>query len=178
MAIIRNKKGVSVIIGYVLLVAIVVVISIFVYQWLKTYIPQNALQCPSGVSVSIPSYTYNCTTGVLNFTLENTGTFSISGYFIHASNQSGQVASVDLSPYYIGGSSISGNGILFNYYNVIPPGNAVSSLNNVFNLSKFPPFTGALTEITIIPIRYVQYNNKNMTASCGNAQISEPISCS
>lgn len=178
MAIISNKRGVSVIIGYVLLVAIVVVISIFVYQWLKTYVPQNSLQCPDGVSVSMPSYDYNCTTDVLSFTLENTGTFSIAGYFIHASNQSGQVAAIDLSPYYTGSSSVGANGILYNYYNVIPPGNSVDPSKNIFNLSKFPPFTGTLTEVTIIPIRYVQYNNKNMTASCGSAQVSEPISCS
>ena len=48
----KNKKGVSEIIGYILLVAIVVTISIFVYQWLKTYVPQDAISCPDGVSLS------------------------------------------------------------------------------------------------------------------------------
>ncbi len=88
----KNKRGVSEIIGYILLIAIVVVVSIFVFQWLKSYVPQSALTCPEGTTVSIPEYKYDCTANMLNFTLENDGTFSIAGYFIHAESETGLAA--------------------------------------------------------------------------------------
>jgi len=44
----KNKRGVSIVIGYVLLIAISIVISILVYQALKTYVPKEALECSDG----------------------------------------------------------------------------------------------------------------------------------
>ena len=84
MNFIKNKKGVSEIIGYILLIAIVVAISVFVYQFLKSYVPKESLTCPDGVTLLIPDYKYNCLENLLNFTVQNEGTFSIGGYFIHA----------------------------------------------------------------------------------------------
>ena len=67
----KNRKGISVMIGYILLIAIAIVISVVVYQWLKTYIPTEPLKCSDGVSVFVEDYTYNCTTNQFNFTLKN-----------------------------------------------------------------------------------------------------------
>ena len=184
-----NKRGVSEIIGYILLIAIVVVISIFVYGFLKTFVPQESLTCPDGTSVSISTFVYNCTLNTLNFSLDNSGTFSIAGYFIHASNDSTQqIAAIDLTPYYSGPSSyyVAGsNSILFTTYgsldpNNFDPGKEKDITINSYNLSSiFPPIaSGTLKKIEIIPIRYVDYNGKSRSASCGNAKIDIPISCS
>jgi flagellin-like protein len=173
----KDKRGVSEIIGYILLIAIVVVISVFVFQWLRSYVPQSALTCPDGTAVSVPEYDYNCNENMFNFTLANTGTFSISGYFIHASDSTQEIATIDLSPYYAGSSQAPGS-ILFSYYNILDPGKSEGMVKNVFNLSSHsPPIAGTLTKIEIIPIRYVEYKGKTRTASCGNAKISVPVSC-
>jgi flagellin-like protein len=176
----KNRRGVSEIIGYILLIAIVVVISIFVYQWLKTYVPQEALTCPTETSVSVQEYDYNCTVNTLNFTLQNEGTFSIAGYFIHASNDSTQeIATIDLTQYYTGpGSHETSGGILFSYYNILDPGKAEGMQTNGFSLSVSPAIaSGTLKEIEIIPIRFVEYKEKERLASCGNAKINIPITC-
>ncbi len=176
----RNKRGVSVIIGYILLVAIVVAISVGVYTWMKSYVPQDALQCPDGVSVSIPDYTYDCATNQLNLSIQNSGTFSIAGYFIKATNNSGlTLATIDLTPYYHGTGSLANNAILFSSYlsglNSKDPGAKVPQEGNTFSI---PSYYGKILRIEITPARYVTYNNKIRFATCGNAIVSERLSCS
>ncbi|MDE1848658.1 MAG: hypothetical protein KGH55_01340 [Nanoarchaeota archaeon] len=188
----KNRKGVSEIVGYVLLISIVIVISIFVYQWLKSYVPQQQVSCPDGVSVAVTNFVYDCAKDTLNFTLSNTGTFSIAGYFIHASNNSNdQIAATDLTPYYIKNSQASiGNlgGVIFTCtgqcknLNVISPGNEINLASNGFNLSVSPSIPSSPTNhiqwIEIIPLRYVEYNNRGTFASCTNSKIRVPIQCS
>ena len=57
-----NKKGVSVIIGYVLLIAFAILISAGVYAWLKTYVPREPLNCPDGVSIFVKEAGFNSST--------------------------------------------------------------------------------------------------------------------
>lgn len=177
MIFVKNKRGVSEIIGYILLIAIVVAISIFVYQFLKSYVPKEALTCPEGTAVLIPAYKYNCSANTLNFTIQNDGTFSIGGYFVHASNSSQDIATIDLTHYYNGAYSKSSGGIVFSYYNILDPGKSIDTSANGFDLSIVPAVTGILNKVEIIPMRYVEYNGKNRTASCGNVKISIPITC-
>lgn len=187
-----NKRGVSEIIAYVLLMAVVITISVIVYQWLKSYVPQEALACPDGVSVSIPDVIYHCgANGVntLNFTLENTGTFSIVGYYIKAANSSTQdIATQDLSKYYAGDAGfLAGSAIQYAAgNNTFLPGN-IEDINknaNFFNLNKLDvnknikPFVGTISKIEITPIMYVDYKGKRKVASCTSAILDEPITCS
>lgn len=182
-----NKRGVSEIIGYVLLMAVVITISVIVYQWLKSYVPQEALACPDGVSVAIPELVYNCSANSLNFTLENTGTFSITGYYIKATNSSTQeIATIDLAKYYAGDAGfVAGSAVQFAANNnTVLPGNIedIKKNANFFNLNKFTndvkPFPGTIASIEITPIMYVNYNGKKRVASCTSAILDEPIACS
>ena len=96
----QDKKGLSIMIGYVLLVAIAIIMSMIVYQFIITYIPREALECPDGVSVFIKETKYDCTLGAetLEVTIKNNGLFSVAGYFIHATTEVGQeLATLDLS---------------------------------------------------------------------------------
>ena len=93
----RNRSGLSEVIGYVLLIAVSIAISILVYQFLKTYVPTEALACPDGTSIFIKSYTYDTQNGILKITLQNNGKFGIAGFFIHASTSASQLATIDLS---------------------------------------------------------------------------------
>ena len=49
----RDKKAVSIMIGYILLITFAVVIAAVVLTWLKTYVPRQGLECPDGVSIYI-----------------------------------------------------------------------------------------------------------------------------
>lgn len=181
---IENKRGVSEIIGYILLIAIVIAISVLVYQWLKSFVPQNSLSCPDGVSISVINYNYSCSKNTLNLTLQNSGTFSISGYFIDASNNSNQqIATLDLTLYYNGSFHVANNAVY--YYDPITgdlnpfnPGSTSGIWDNYFNLSKPPKITsGTLNQLQITPVRFVNLSGKSVVASCGNARIQLPIKC-
>ena len=78
----KTKRGVSIMIGYILLITFVIAISIFVYQWLKTYVPKEGLECPDGVSIYISKANINPNEGKLTLTLKNTGRFDINGVFV------------------------------------------------------------------------------------------------
>ncbi len=175
----KNKKAVSNVIGYILLVTIAIVISTIVFQWMKTYVPTEPLGCPDGVSVFVKDYNYNCTKNQLNFTLTNNGRFNLSGYFIHGTNSSSQeLAILDLTPYTPigtgGNPDTEGLAIFNSENNSFGPG---AKTNNTFNFTNSS--FGQIYSIEIIPIRYQPTNNnKNRIISCSNAKIKEIIVCS
>lgn len=178
MRILKNKKGVSEVIGYILLIAIVISISLVVYVWLKTYVPQQSPTCPDGVSISVSDYNYNCTTQSFNFTLENDGTFSIAGYFIHATNSSTQqLAVLDLSPYYTGNGQVLGNSVIFSPQDLNSFAPGIINANNSFDLTINPSFIGNITSIEITPVRYVEDNGQSRFTSCGDERLDIPIQC-
>lgn len=175
----KNRKGVSIMVGYVLLVVFAIILSLIAYQWIKTYVPSESLQCPSsGVSVSIKALYYDCEGGNNNLYLnvKNSGRFSILGYFAHAANVSEQeVATIDLSQYFnetLSGGQRFGNSIAFisAEENLFKPGDEKVA---IFNLTD----VGVLTSIQIIPTRMQEIDNKNRFISCGNEIVKQDIYC-
>ena len=81
---IRNRKALSEIVGYVLLIVIAISLSILVFAWLKGYIIKPEKTCPDGISISLDDY--SCADKVINLTLKNTGYFNIDGYLVRVSN--------------------------------------------------------------------------------------------
>ena len=77
---ISNKKGVSLMIGYVLLVVMAITLSVLVFAFLKLYLPKNEPKCYEDVVLSIDEVT--CQNGKLELTLTNRGLFDINGAFI------------------------------------------------------------------------------------------------
>jgi len=75
-----NRRGISEIIGYVILISITLAMSLIVYAWLKTYIPSDAPKCSDGVSVFLQNYTYDCSVQNLTVNLKNNGRFDLAGY--------------------------------------------------------------------------------------------------
>ena len=76
MRVINNKKGISEMVSYVLLVVIALGLSVSVYYFLVLYIPKPPLECKPDISVSIEQI--NCYPGsVFNVTLKNRGLFTI-----------------------------------------------------------------------------------------------------
>jgi hypothetical protein len=173
----KNRKGVSIMVGYVLLVVFAIILSVIVYQWIKTYVPSDPLQCPdNGVSVSIKAVSYDCGANTLYLLIKNNGRFNILGYFAHAANVSGQeVATIELSQYFqenVSDGEKFGNSIALisaEQQNIFKPGDEKVA---IFNL-----IPTIMTSIQITPTRLQEVNNKNRFISCGNEKVEQEIYC-
>jgi hypothetical protein len=176
----QNKRGLSLVIGYVLLIAISIVMSIIVYQWLKTYVPTEALECDEGTSIFINSISYDCTAGNerLDVTIKNNGKFSVNGYFIHVSNKTGEeLATIDISSKITHGGEPYGytNSITFgtgdNYLTPDEPKNVITSSFDVSD------YGNKIIKVEIIPTRVQEADNKKRLVSCGNVKVEEALAC-
>ncbi len=169
----KNKKAVSIMIGYILLVTAAVVMGVIIYQWLKTYVPKEALECPDDVSIFIKDYI--CEGNELNLTLQNNGKFSVAGYFIHVKNESGQkIATIDLSKRLItgGGEKNFSGAVIFagEEENSFEPAEEAS---HKFDLTDI----GNIYLVEISPARFQEVENEKRFANCGNSKIEEEIEC-
>lgn len=168
----HNKKGVSIMIGYVLLIVGAIVMGGVIYGWLQSYVPQETVECPDGVSLFIKDVLCsNDGEGYkLNLTLSNNGRFLVDGYYIKSSEIQGQeIATIDISSKITSGGNANAGLVLF-------PGKAVDPSKNaptaIFELGEKQIYL-----IEIIPIKYEVIDNKNRLISCGDAKIREKITC-
>ena len=174
---IKSKKGVSVIIGYVLLVSLAIVMGGIMYAWMKSYVPKDKLECPEGTAILLNSYDYNCTENILTLSIKNNGRFGIAGYYIHASNTTNAtLPTLDLSKALIEvlpNLTRFSNAVMFGLSsnNSFSPGDETE---NSFNTASF----GQISKIEIIPIRWQSENNKIKFVSCGSTStLSQEILC-
>lgn len=178
---IKNKRGISVMVGYVLLVTAAIVMGTIAYQWIRTYIPSEGLACPEDVSIFIKEY--ECGLNQFNITLKNNGKFSIAGYFIHVTNETEQeIATIDISQYIDkekggkGGVS-AGGAVIFvaTSTNSMKPNEEKKS---VFGLTDADvDITNKIELVQITPVRYHKVENKLRFVSCGGAKIKEELTC-
>jgi hypothetical protein len=170
----KNKKAVSPMIGYILLISAAILMSVIVYVWLKTYVPKEALECPDSTSLFIKNYT--CSLSELNITVRNNGNFNIAGYFIRIANESGQeLATVDLSQRLKDqfGGLILRNSILFSSSET---GNSFipnEEGTHVFDISG----VSSIYFVELVPTRIQEEDGKTRTASCGDSKIKEEVTC-
>ena len=81
----RNRRGVSIIIGYVLLVVIAIALSAIVYNYVKLTIPKDKPSCPPDTSLSF--HNLSCSGGNLYVGLSNTGLFKIDAVYLRLNDQ-------------------------------------------------------------------------------------------
>jgi len=170
-----NKKAVSLMIGYVLLVTAAVVMGVIVYSWMKTYVPKETIECPDDVSIYIKSYT--CANGQFSVSFSNNGKFSIAGYYIRVKNNTEQeLASIDLSSKLVEGAEGKkfASSVLFlgTGENPLQPSDEVT---HVFNLADVG---GKIIFVEISPVRYQEIEGQKRFVNCGKSKIEEEISCS
>ena len=159
------------------MIAVSIVMSILVYQWLKTYVPSDTLACPSGTSVFIQDISYDCTAKTLSVTLQNNGKFSVAGFFVYGSTSSDSesLATIDLSSKLISGGTLNGNSVLYEESeNGLTPESPNDVKTVVFDISAYG---STLTGIEIIPLRFQEEDNKNRIVSCSDAEIKESLVC-
>jgi hypothetical protein len=83
-----NKKAVSLMVSYVLLISIAIALSIGVFIWLKGISNVTPVaDCKEGTSILLENYT--CTTGItggISLEIKNSGYFNISGIVLSVSD--------------------------------------------------------------------------------------------
>jgi hypothetical protein len=79
-----NKKAVSLMVGYVLLIALAIGLSIGVFFYLKLYLPSEKPKCPENVAISIDEVTcvISGSSSTVTIDLTNRGFFKIDSAFI------------------------------------------------------------------------------------------------
>lgn len=77
-----NKRAVSEIISYVILVVIALGISVFVYSYLKFMIPKETPACPDGINLIVDDYSCSVSALSLNLTILNKGLFKVDAVYI------------------------------------------------------------------------------------------------
>ena len=172
---IQNKKALSVMIGYVLLVTFAIIMSAFVYTWMKSYVPKEGLSCPDETSFFVKDSYYNPTAGILNITLKNNGNFNIAGTFVKATTSSTQeIASVDLSKNISSGginnTAIDGVFLVDSIENFETGKNSFTPGDEI--LLSFDAVAGYYS-IELIPIRYEKVNRKDQVVTCGDGKVEE-----
>lgn len=112
----KDKKAVSEMIGYVLLITIAVGLSILVYAYLKVYIPKEKATCTDDTFLVIQDYT--CTSGnpgALTLNLTNKGLFNVDAVFVRFGPSSKRILTQINDPSKTG---VEG----FNFFNGLKPG--------------------------------------------------------
>ena len=96
----KNKRGLSAIVGYVLLISMTLALSVMVYNWLKFYVAEDEIEeCPENVQVIINGYEcFSRSAGLgatedrpanLTIQLKNKGLFTVDGYTIRIHDREG-----------------------------------------------------------------------------------------
>jgi len=176
-----NKKGASVIIGYILLITFGLVMSGIAYNYLKTYVPSEIINCPDDASLFIKEY--SCNNDILNVTIKNNGKFNLDGFIIYsAPDINDEIGTDNLNLNFINDSttnSLATDDLVNTKYikfhlakkNNFKP---TQSSSFWFNLSN-PVVVSNLIEIT--PTIIKEEDGKINLALCSNAQIRQKITC-
>jgi len=94
-----NKKGVSAVVTYVLLIVVAIGLSAIVFGFLQALIQEPEFTCPEGLALVIKDVDCTSTpTGQLYITFQNKGRFEIDGVYARYSNTPGAVSSTPLVP--------------------------------------------------------------------------------
>ena len=170
--VVRDKRGLSEIVSYVLLIVIVISMSILIYNYMKGFIPRERDICPDGVALIVRSYTCYAGSKTLTLNLQNKGLFTIDAYVLRASeSEENEIATkylnasfnlnAGLKPGFIPLIADDGKGL--------EPGEEVSQ---VFLYDQLQ--TGNLAFVEITPF-IVTPDNK--TTICGNMRNKVVVNC-
>ncbi len=159
---VKNKKAVSAMVSYVILISITIGLSIAVFVWLKDYANVNPkINCKEGTSILLENYSQD--SDMIYLTLKNNGLFNISGIILHVGNNTKRMPIKRLMP------SVSG-GILNGYYD-FNPALAPSSDSQVISFSK----SDYSYPIKVIQIQPYIRNEKGTAIVCEDAVIKQNI---
>ncbi len=82
----KNKKALSEIVGYTILIVIALSLSVMVYAFLKIYVPKEKVECNEDVVLIIDDVSCSLSNGQLNMTLVNRGLFRADAAYVRFGN--------------------------------------------------------------------------------------------
>jgi hypothetical protein len=172
----NDKRAVSAIVGYVLVITFGIIMSAIVYNYLRTYVPKDIVKCPSGVSIFLKDYAYDRDSGDLLLKIKNNGKFSIAGYYIHGAEDVNQkVATINLVNNFSESPGVPALAREDSYILFSAKSSDYMKPNfdvvHVFSLG--PNSNINLIEIT--PVRFEKSGNTVKFSACGDATIREEL---
>jgi len=154
-----NKKALSLMVSFVLLVGMSVALAGMVYAWLKFYVqkPFPEESCPE-VSIIIYNYTCNLDSKIIVMNIQNRGLFSISGFMAKMN---------DKSPNEEGGG-------LAGRYSLVPAGKEIPMApGNITEVSFVFPYYSTIKQIELEPFLGTYFK----PILCDKAILREDIDC-
>jgi hypothetical protein len=92
-----NKRALSQVVTYVLLIVVAIGLSVIVFNFLSGIVPQDQFSCPDGISLVIKDVSCEGS-GKVSITFQNKGNFNIDGVYSRYSSIAGDATSKDLIP--------------------------------------------------------------------------------
>ncbi len=165
----KNKKAVSLMISYVLLIAIAIGLATGVYAYLKVLANINPpLDCKPETSVILEDK--NCYLGGVEFILKNNGRFNISGVVVSVGEDSQKAPTAYLIPQPTGGV-IAGH---YYFNEPLKPGEIKSA--EFTNKEKIGTIEQPITFESINTIQIQPFiTDKNQRVVCQNSVIKQEI---
>jgi len=167
----HNKKAVSEIISYVLLIVIAIAIAGMVFAYLKVYVPKQKPECKENIYLS--ALDFSCDGELLNLTLVNKGYFTVDGVYIRVGEQGSKIRwpavlvrnNNEAAPLYFA-----------NYFGVYSKQNKAlapdETFSEVFNISRGTSGPGEY----VLEIEPAVFGEKGL-AVCEKALVTYSLSC-
>lgn len=169
-------------VGYALLIVFAAVLGVITYSVLKTYVPQQKVECPEGTSLIIENYT--CDSNSLSFGLRNNGRFDVGGYFVYATHKPDQIkATLNLYEYNTAEESIL-HPLRIDAIKLGMKGTSQLTFFNNFSVNEIEVEVYDLTDvdeiyaIEVVPLRWQEEEGKLITVSCADQKVRKSIDCS
>lgn len=158
-----NKKALSEIVSYVLLIIIAIGISAMVFAFLQVYLPKEKAECPADISLSIQDYTCSLSDEELMLVISNRGLWKVDAAYVRLGLEDEQVKTL-----------ITNKNLITDLYLEYPNGLMPSSnpTVKVYTARRLPDLSQRM-EIQITPA--ILKDNKLVV--CNGAIISQPIEC-
>jgi len=156
--IIKNKKGISEMIAYVILIVIAISLSILVYSYLKQFVPKyDVPTCPEGISISLSSIDCSLTSSnaTILISFVNQGRFNISAVYLKLGPENREVKTLI-------------NEDDFFFQKDLAPGANITQIYSGIRISPSEKYSLEVEPATM---------TKKGLALCENAIISQPLNC-
>lgn len=147
-----NKRGLSEIVAYAIMIAIAISLAVAVFAWLKIVAnPSAPIDCNEGTSIYLDSY--SCSGAIITLIMKNNGGFNVSGYIIKVSDDASKEPTTMITP--------------TGYHEFLSPSGLIPGASESADFTK----TSSIKRISYQPFVFI--NNKKVV--CQGTAIKEPI---
>ncbi len=177
----KQKKAVSLMVSYVLLIVIGISLAILVYYWILPQINLEEMpKCPDNVALIIMDYSCDLSTDEITLTLKNQGRFDIDGFFIRGTDSANEEAIPATGLSDPDNAEIIDGSYYFGFPKISPlePNGQETKTFSYFPVIETAPIT-ELKRIQIEPFR-IQNSSKTgkpRIALCDTATITQNVNC-